>query len=71
MNLESSLTIIICTILVYSSIAKIAGYRDFTKTIHQLNYPSFLAWGVIAAELAVAFLLLFNRRIDPAAAARH
>ncbi|MGG4395303.1 MauE/DoxX family redox-associated membrane protein [Paenibacillus thiaminolyticus] len=60
MNLESSLTIIICTILVYSSIAKIAGYRDFAKTIHQLNYPSFLAWGVIAVELAVAFLLLFD-----------
>lgn len=60
MNLESSLTIIICTILVYSSIAKIASYHDFKKTIQQLNYPSFLSWGVISAELAIALLLLFD-----------
>ncbi|MBG9792916.1 hypothetical protein ABD76_10625 [Paenibacillus dendritiformis] len=54
------MTAILCTVLVCSSIAKIAGYRDFTRTIHQLSYPSFLAWGVIAAELAIALLLLFD-----------
>ncbi|BFH69584.1 MAG: hypothetical protein E6230_24225 [Paenibacillus dendritiformis] len=60
MNLESFLTAILCTVLVYSSIAKIAGYRDFARTILQLNYPPFFAWGVIAAELAIALLLLFD-----------
>ncbi|GAV10958.1 MauE/DoxX family redox-associated membrane protein [Paenibacillus sp. NAIST15-1] len=60
MGLEAALSIFLCTILVYSSIAKLVSYRDFKKTVQQLNFPSFTAWGVIVFELLVTVLLVFD-----------
>lgn len=60
MELTSALTIFLCTILVYSSIAKAVGYEGFRETVRQLKYPAFLAAVVIGAELVIAALLLFE-----------
>ncbi|UNK17247.1 hypothetical protein MNQ98_22620 [Paenibacillus sp. N3/727] len=60
MNVDIGLSIFLCTILCYSSIAKVISYKDFKKTISQLGYPLFLAWLVIGLEMVSALMLLFD-----------
>ncbi|WP_028594298.1 MauE/DoxX family redox-associated membrane protein [Paenibacillus assamensis] len=61
MTADTAITILLSTMFLYSSLAKLVGYGGFKETVVKLQYPQWLAGVVIVMEMLASVLLLFKQ----------